>query len=329
VHANDADVKSLVSAIATMNDDVVPPILFRAAGSRSRGLNTSDMMDPLDGYGEEYHESIEAFFETAPKQVRQELYNHLIWNYDSASEFTSWSASLLFVLVFAIRRLYFKRNKDVMIYVMDTSKIKDITRIRRASTMLDVYDVDIPKSKSYDDAEYLIHGKLVNENGLWKAVPLEELIEAGLCGKKYETDEMGWVKDGWKYLCPSINRPKGLKAPFRRVQELRRGYFKDKSFKMSRRMGVVQKMAKCFGGEWEALMTVALLTLSERMANVRSVEYLMSILERDTVLPDLLPSFDAWKEPVFLGVGGCPETYHFMELLRIAATYRYVFWTSR
>jgi hypothetical protein len=136
----------------------------------------------LHGSNAQYHGSLEQFHETDPTGLIDMLYHHLRCKYKVASEESSWSASLLFVLVHAIRMKYLDRQKKVLTYVVDTPRL-DSSRImailwlflplllhqqsfQLASELLHQYKVAYPPKKLFGAAEYLVHGRIENTNGV-------------------------------------------------------------------------------------------------------------------------------------------------------------------
>lgn len=73
----------------------IPPFLFRAASEQSRGINTKDSINPLQGYDAKYHDNLEEL-EAQPGRAKWMLSNHIANQYKVPSEFSSWSASLLY-----------------------------------------------------------------------------------------------------------------------------------------------------------------------------------------------------------------------------------------
>ena len=98
-----------------------PPLLFRAAtddtfSSFSRGANTEDEIDPLFNTESSYHNDLFSnphLFSTAMMMV----YDYINCNYNALSELSSWSASLLFVLLHAIRKYWALDEGDVIIWI--------------------------------------------------------------------------------------------------------------------------------------------------------------------------------------------------------------------
>lgn len=291
-------------------------------------MNTVDVIDPLHGSSAQYHDSLEQFHQANSTGLIDMLYHHLRWKYKVPSEESSWSASLLFVLVHAIRMKYLDRKKNVLVYIMDSSRI-DASRVQLAAELLLRYKVAYPPKKLFDAAEYLVHGRLENTNALWKAVALDDLIQAGLCMRLYEENEKGWPKDSWKYVLASINKPSRLKILWQRASELRRPYLLTKTFPMRERLQVCKQVARCFGKEWEAVMLIALLACRRRRAGMVSLKVLMTVLGKDARLPGGLPLFLESGTGSYKGVPECPETYQFVDMLRLAVAYKHVYWTDR
>lgn len=190
------------------SNGILPPFLFRAASSSySRGINTADLIDPLAGTDSTYHLTIDSI-----PELHWKLYDHINCEYNTTSEFSSWSVSLLYVLVHANRKAHFYNEANVIIYVLDTSKLADVGRVRNAVRML--RDLHV-KSKSdvleqYAQGEVPIHGKMENEGGvLWKCVDFDGLMEKGLWGCFYHfRKDAGW-EDKLKPLFPMVMSLRG------------------------------------------------------------------------------------------------------------------------
>ncbi len=171
----------------------IPPFLFRAAGikqskgsgskgsgskdSGSRGRNDAHVIDPLSGYSATYHSHLEAI-----PQARQMIKNHISYLYPEPSEFSSWSVSLLYVLVHTMRKVFHRKEEDVRIYVMDTAKLPPTNRAHSATDLVRWYHLDsTPYLEDYAEGEFLVHGKLYNTSGkLWQAVKFADLLSEGL-----------------------------------------------------------------------------------------------------------------------------------------------------
>ena len=113
--------------------------LFRAVSHASRGRNTSMVIDPLHGYSPEYHASLSSI---PYNEARMMIRDHLNYEYRSPSEFSSWSISLLWVLVHAVRKAYDCGEWDILIYALDTSKLPP-ARIHSASELLEKQNYDL------------------------------------------------------------------------------------------------------------------------------------------------------------------------------------------
>lgn len=284
--------------------DILPPFLFRAASSSySRGINTADLIDPLAGTGSTYHSDIDSI-----PELHWKLYDHINYEYKTPSEFSSWPVSLLYVLVHANRKAHFFTEANVLIYVLDTSKLADVGRVRNAVRML--RDLRV-KSKSdvleqYAQGEFLIHGKMENESGmLWKCVEFDELMEKGLweCFYHFRKD-LGW-EDKLKPLFPMAMR-------------LRGGWFKEDAGLPEGAVGKLRRLAGVFGREWEGVIMVGLICLRKRALHPDGLK-----LIRKAVEGMKLPELD-WDGNVKLRVmhvsevvRKCPESRLMLQVLRM------------
>ena len=227
----------------------VPPFLFRAASHESRGLNTAEKIDPLDGYESKYHKDLASI---SLPDVRMMIYSHINWSYEAPSESSSWSVSLLYVLVHAAR----KRNlgeEDILVYVLDTSKLPASNDIHSPVDLVEDENLDMKcweHLKVYAEGEYLIHGKLLQSPGLWRAVNLDRLIGNGL--EKY-----------CQGLFLKCDNPKS-ELLLQRVKQLRYRFFTDLYPLPDWVLPGSKRLAACFGSEWESVMTFALFALRRR-----------------------------------------------------------------
>lgn len=105
------------------------------------------------------------------------VHDHIKFNYESPSQFSSWSVSVvLYVLVHVIRKTYSQDEDEVIIYVMDTSKLPT-SRIRSAVELIKEYDLEWAENPiDYAQGEHLVHGKLEHTPGLWEGVVMVALI---------------------------------------------------------------------------------------------------------------------------------------------------------
>jgi hypothetical protein len=60
-----------------------------------------------------------------------------------------------------------------------------------------------------------------------------------------------------------------------------------------------------------------------------SLKVLMSALGEDARLPNGLPAYLESGPGIYRGAPECPETYQFMDMLRLAVVYKYVYWIDR
>jgi hypothetical protein len=230
----------------------LPPFLFRAASSNgSRGINTAEEIDPLAGTGGEYHSNIESITE-----LPRLLYDHINYEYRTPSEFSSWSVSLLYVLVHANRKAHHLCEANVVLYVLDTRKLES-SRVRSAVGLLKENRVASKRDilEQYAEGEFLIHGKLVNGDGkLWHTVDFEDLMDAGL-----------W--DCFWHFRKEIGNEEKLKGLFPLVMRMRGGWFKEVTALHEFVVPPLQRLARCFGEEWERVVMVALLCMRKRALN--------------------------------------------------------------
>jgi len=105
------------------------------------------------------------------------------WDNRYASEFSSGSVSLLWVLVHAVRKttvhLGHAANTSIKVYVLDTQAI-DAIRVHRARNLVNLFGLkNISNIEKYSQGEYLVHGSLQDVDG-FIAVGLHHLITVGL-----------------------------------------------------------------------------------------------------------------------------------------------------
>ena len=252
----------------------IPPFLFRVASANgSRGLNTKDETDPLFGYDAEYHSSPD---DIPPVKRGIMIGHHIGYDYYMPSEFSSWCVSLWFVLVHARRQSHIKCYNRILIYILDTSKLPSSSKIYYAPELLRengqgqalFYKTKVPL-EDLSQGEYLIHGKLNNTNGMWKAIDLESLEDAGL----------------WNYF-PSLCNKDKQHMLFWRAEELRGGWFLKTRPLLPHIVQWLRKLARCFGSEWEGIMLLALITLAKRDFEGECLEVLVAELG-DLELPRL------------------------------------------
>ncbi|KAF7187323.1 hypothetical protein HII31_11411 [Pseudocercospora fuligena] len=272
----------------------LPRFLFRVAGSsKSRGLNNMDVIDPLFGWDQDYHEDIRA---ASYDLMRTMIMYHTTWNYKIPSEFSSWTVSLLWVLIHA-RRKYHEGEKDIIIYVMDTSKLSP-SRIHKATDLLDAYNLEwLKKGQTRANAvgEWLIHGNLTNENGLWRAVKFQNLIHAGL-----------------KKMLPELRLKPDL-LHMRAIQLRHRWFAPNKEDKTKEKfwgfpswtVKGLRDLAHCFGPDWEGIVMAALIALRRRDSSPEVMKLWKAKLFRGMKLPRLPWNEDAALRAFHLSVSGC------------------------
>ncbi|KAK4890712.1 hypothetical protein LTR27_010639 [Elasticomyces elasticus] len=185
---------------------------------------------------------------------------HLEWNYDEPSEFSSWSVSLLWVLVHAVSktttlkgtRRQAESPAEILIYVLDTKAIAE-NRIYRSKDLVRTFDLNhIDFIEDYCQGEYLVHGRLQHTDG-FKAVTLAELIFAGL-----------YVR------YPGLRLDTGKYKVHVRSRRLR-GEYSDQIWSLRSRVTPNYRfLGRCFGQEWEAVMTLAFISVRARDTDTKA-----------------------------------------------------------
>ncbi|KAK5688553.1 hypothetical protein LTS10_000531 [Elasticomyces elasticus] len=127
-----------------------PRFVFRASSDQSRGGaagNTQSLIDPLAGQqDQEYHHH---FMDMEWAKAKTMLEDHLVWKYSEPSHFASWSSSLQWVMGHGAR----KRDlgePNILIYVLDTAKIKGQERMFRAEDLVATFGLH----KDHSDLEF-------------------------------------------------------------------------------------------------------------------------------------------------------------------------------
>ncbi|KAK5688551.1 hypothetical protein LTS10_000529 [Elasticomyces elasticus] len=165
-----------------------PRFLFRASSNESRGGpagNTAFLIDPLAKTDEAY---CSRFTDLDWEDADLQLETHFGYQYKHPSPFSSWSTSLLWVLVHAVRKSVVYHETNVLIYVLDTEALVGQERVFSARGLVEMLAVSNSAYKrdgwlkhvyKYSVGEYLVHRKLYETDG-FKAVSLDTLVKAGL-----------------------------------------------------------------------------------------------------------------------------------------------------
>ena len=275
----------------------IPPFLFRAASDQSRGANTAARIDPLEHYGTaDYHKDLDSF----PRcDICPMLADHFEYMYDRPSEFSSWSISILWVLVHAVRKATCFEETNVLIYIMDTRKLP-IGRAHSAVQLVKDYRLEwIPNVRDYTQGEYLVHGELHHTNGLWQAVRLETLIDGGL----YTT-------------FPTLEKEDLADSLYQRMVGLRMGYLTDVKPMNADIVRVYEKLVGCFDAKWQGVLMVALVMSMRRDLSEEGIEPLWGVL-RSMSLPRLWWEEDIGLRTLHITLYRVPEAAQFMQVLRL------------
>ncbi|KAK4541995.1 hypothetical protein LTR36_007195 [Oleoguttula mirabilis] len=269
-----AQVKSVEKTLAQ------PRFLFRAASDRSRGGpsgNSIHLINPLAGYSAmddgTYYDRFTAM---AWDQADMMLLLHFQYNYKFPSAFSSWSVSLLWVLMHAARKAEIDREENVLIYVLDTSEMSGGLRTYHAQQLVHLFQLqerhDQSSLEQYALGEYLVYGKLRSSDG-FMSVRFETLKDAGL------------LVEGIRKLDPEPRWDDGL---HQRIHKLRNIYYHPRHLTLPsivlhppedwilrddgteiwllprKYFAILRRLGKCFGDVWEATMTLAFASLRRR-----------------------------------------------------------------
>ncbi|KAK5745264.1 Cochaperone prefoldin complex subunit [Elasticomyces elasticus] len=278
-----------------------PRFLFRAASDQSHGINTAFEIDQLAGG--DYHQDLASTPRGMPGIM---LAHHFVWNsteYNYESELSSWSVSLLWVLVHAIRKDSIRGEQNVQVYVLDTQGLSH-NRVHRATDLVRVFklgDLHNGNMDAYCQGEYLIHGKLANNDG-FKAVALEQLVDAGL----YRV---------FPALKTGTAQGKHQERLYLRVLSLREELNATLLSTTPSAISLYKSLAACFGEQWEATLTLAFFSLRSYVRGMEAINDLSEALE-DLPLPQLSRLRNAMAVTNNLPDDGITEHSRFMQLLQ-------------
>ncbi|KAK3616701.1 hypothetical protein LTR22_026981 [Elasticomyces elasticus] len=241
-----------------------PPFLFRSASDQSRGINNANRIDPLAAYPVSYHENVAAI----PREgARSMLRSHSSWDYGEASEFSSWSVSLLWVLVHAVRKAQGRGETGIRVYVLCTSEIH-YYRVHRAKDLVSHFQMqDIPYIEEYCKYEYLVHGIVARSDGFWSTT-LDALSNAGL----YEQ-------------FPELHNPDYYKYLYIGSEKLRSRYFDNKaSFDIdSAAVSRLTRLGYCFSDPIAAIMSMAFASVQSRDMSLESLRALLEAVKKMSI----------------------------------------------
>lgn len=252
--------------------DAVPQqrYLFRAAAFTSRGRHDKGTINAQSRQG--VHDQ-DIFGVKETHLAREQIRKHLSWEtYRAQVVLTSWSSSLIFVLIHAwMKQDRSSRNNkvrthDIFIYVIDThlgkklnaqseeshvmerEALRNRDRIHSAQKLISWFQPRLERLDLYD-MEYLISGKLEStaENRIFSCVTLEDLIKSGLTTLLPEL----------KQIEPSLH----LATEY---QSMVNGLFRSTSLLNPKEIQVVEKISSLFDDHFKDAMRVALVALRRR-----------------------------------------------------------------
>ncbi|KAF2137808.1 uncharacterized protein K452DRAFT_312180 [Aplosporella prunicola CBS 121167] len=175
----------------------VPRYLFRTCSENSRGglaANSSEQILPDDTNWR----NIEFGGVAGTKRM---IENHLLWRYESPSEFTSWSSSLLFAIQYALLKKDYDRKEEenIKVCVLDTSNFA--IPVYPATALYDAYRITpIDRGKwpelvrHYYLSEYLLRGSIYMENVEFRVISLRDILRCGLFKLLPELEDDDWRK---------------------------------------------------------------------------------------------------------------------------------------
>lgn len=202
----------------------VPRYLFRAFSRGSRdGLHANN---DAHIHPDDTNWPYPAFGDAAGTQ--HTLEQHLTWHTAHASEFTSWTSSLLCALRHAMRKAYHwsEPSATVFIAVLDTANFA--LPVWPAAALFDAYSLQ-PRprfQRHYYLGEYLVRGGVSAAGTGFRVVSLERLREAGLHGLLPELFGPGAYRGTAQLACrirddrDDLCRPGSLKPLTRREMAL-------------------------------------------------------------------------------------------------------------
>ena len=231
---------------------------------------------------------------------------HLLQRTTRASEFTSWSSSLLVTLLDATRKADYQQEAVVCIDVLNTRKLT-MASVFPATMLLRAYGIKSEEELSHGifSHEYLVHGAIGDES-CFSVAGLQQLRECGLCD-----------------LFPELGVEQGKKALSQRVDELRLKFFAHVWPVTMSGVGPLRDLAMCFGPEWVLPMTVAFLCL--RLRHHKGRRYPQALLQElgDLTFPGGYVFEDHLFRIFYCDSRDLPEVSQFSSLLRRLCVAKY------
>ena len=181
---------------------------------------------------------------------------HLLWDYNSESDFISWSSSILWVLEHAARMHSYEMKTNIHIAIMDTRKVDDMA-IFPATKLMEIFGLPESEvedkwrrklSRAHYTSEYLFCGPLRNNaHGLcYKAVRWEHICAA----------------DVHNHLDVFSERSRLDAKLCLRIAQLRSDFDSNPtSGELEDLVPLVVLIASLFGDEYQVVVTVALIAL--------------------------------------------------------------------
>ncbi|KAG8622926.1 hypothetical protein KVT40_009243 [Elsinoe batatas] len=300
--------------------------LFRAASFLSRGKH--DFVT-INGQTRQGDHDRDIFDVKNIRLARQQVSKHLSWQHHRAEVvLTSWSSSLVFVLVHAwlmqdrSSRGNTVKDEDILVYIMDMQLVQDLNKgkhdvhehhqIHSAQKLISWFRPSLERSDLYD-MEYLVSGKLDSSptSTIFDSVTLKQLKDAGL-----------------EVLIPElfkIERSKHLATEYQGTMEK---LFRSVQFVQEHELSAASDISKLFKIQFKIPMQVALISLRRRYLDVGQDALLSRLIrhiqDHKGRLDDIKPKIIDGLHPVKPGDSGVPDADQIMILWRWIFQYRYI-----
>ena len=222
-----------------------PRYLYRTYSKRSNGYNSVEVFKSAGSYNGFARDTI---FDIPQAEARAMLEYHFLWKNKPSDEFTSWSASLLWVLQHAVRKAgpATWNDGEIRLSVLDTKGLEK--PFYPATSLLRLFGIPSQDKlqHSYYEGEYLTHGTLDTQSRC-VAVPWDTLVRNGLFS-----------------LLPELADENGSRLLYIRILSLRDKFFRQAVSAHARELSRAYDLASLFGSALWAPVMLGLLALHKR-----------------------------------------------------------------
>ena len=182
------------------------------------------------------------------EEARAMLECHFLWKNKPSDEFTSWSASLLWVLQHAVRKAgpVTWNDGEIHLSVLDTKGLEK--PFYPATSLLRLFGIPSQDKlkHEYYEGEFLTHGTLKTQSRC-VAVPWNKLVENGLFS-----------------LLPELADEKEQRSLYNRILDLREQFFSQAVSAGTTEVSHAYDLASLFGSAHRAPVMLGLLALHKR-----------------------------------------------------------------